>query len=261
MGHGGSLGSPHWQILSPPHSSPLFLSLPRWACRFRAFRLSSWSISRPGCRVELWTPRHSQSWTASRILCSSIRWAPLHRSSRPSPAHCKPRGALQLWLLRCRHAMLACWTRHWRRAVSPGTRRRVHRCPPTVCFFSSPARWWLLDFNRALLLLLRLLTRCLLLAVQIPVGRAGPPPRAPDPSGHCRASTASCRSQWALPDLNRDLGKSSLPRNSFSGVLKRQRRSQSALHCKKSRPSFPPMLQRWGVDGVQLRKDTSLRKW
>ena len=31
-----------------------------------------------------------------------------------------------------------------------------------------------------------------------------PPPRSPDPSGHCRTSTASCRSQWALPDLNRD---------------------------------------------------------
>ena len=70
----------------------------------------------------------------------------------------------------------------------------------------------MLDFNRALLLLLhllrllcllRLLTRRLLLAVQIPVGTAGPPPRAPDPSGHCRTSTASCRSQWALPDLNR----------------------------------------------------------
>ena len=72
--------------------------------------------------------------------------------------------------------------------------------------FSPPARWGLLDFNRALLLLrlLRLLTCRLLLAVQIPVGTAGPPPRAPDPSGHCRTSTASCRSQWALPDLNRD---------------------------------------------------------
>ena len=69
--------------------------------------------------------------------------------------------------------------------------------------FSPPARWGLLDFIRAVLLL-RLLTRRLLLAVQIPVGTAGPPPRAPDPSGHCRTSTASCRSQWALPDLNRD---------------------------------------------------------
>ena len=45
-------------------------------------------------------------------------------------------------------------------------------------------------------------TRRLLLAVQIPVGTAGPPPRAPDPSWHYRTPTA--RSQWALPDLNRD---------------------------------------------------------
>ena len=36
------------------------------------------------------------------------------------------------------------------------------------------------------------------------MGTAGPPPRAPDPSGHCRTSTATSRSQWALPDLNRD---------------------------------------------------------
>ena len=39
---------------------------------------------------------------------------------------------------------------------------------------------------------------------QLAVGTAGPQPRAPDPSGHCRTSTASSRSQWALPDLNRD---------------------------------------------------------
>ena len=70
--------------------------------------------------------------------------------------------------------------------------------------FFSPARWGLLDFNRALLLLrlLRLLTRRLLLAVQIPVGTAG---RVTDRSGHCRTSTATSRSQWALPDLNREI--------------------------------------------------------
>eukprot|EP00435_Cladocopium_sp_Y103_P048245 s1626_g14.t1 len=39
----------------------------------------------------------------------------------------------------------------------------------------------------------------------IPVGNAGPQPRAPDPSGQCRTSTASPRSQWAVPDLNREL--------------------------------------------------------
>ena len=32
-----------------------------------------------------------------------------------------------------------------------------------------------------------------------------PPPRSPDPSGHSRTSTASSRSQWALPDLHREL--------------------------------------------------------
>ena len=51
--------------------------------------------------------------------------------------------------------------------------------------------------------------------LQIPVGTAGPQPRVadrsagpqprlPGRSGHCRTSTASSRSQWALPDLNRD---------------------------------------------------------
>ena len=40
--------------------------------------------------------------------------------------------------------------------------------------------------------------------LQIPVGTAGPQPRLPGRSGHCRTSTATSRSQWALPDLNRD---------------------------------------------------------
>eukprot|EP00435_Cladocopium_sp_Y103_P003351 s4384_g1.t1 len=40
--------------------------------------------------------------------------------------------------------------------------------------------------------------------LQIPVGTAGLQPRAPDSSGHCRASTASPRSQWALPDFDRE---------------------------------------------------------
>ena len=32
-----------------------------------------------------------------------------------------------------------------------------------------------------------------------------PPPCSPDPSGHSRTSTASSRSQWAQPDLHREL--------------------------------------------------------
>eukprot|EP00435_Cladocopium_sp_Y103_P024901 s1510_g6.t1 len=38
----------------------------------------------------------------------------------------------------------------------------------------------------------------------IAVGNAGPQPRGPDPSGQRRTSTASSRSQWATPDLNRE---------------------------------------------------------
>eukprot|EP00435_Cladocopium_sp_Y103_P068203 s235_g31.t1 len=34
-----------------------------------------------------------------------------------------------------------------------------------------------------------------------PSGQRGPQPRAPDPSGQRRTSTASSRSQWALPEL------------------------------------------------------------
>eukprot|EP00435_Cladocopium_sp_Y103_P040801 s1552_g11.t1 len=39
---------------------------------------------------------------------------------------------------------------------------------------------------------------------QIAVGTAGPQPRIPDRNGHCRTSIASSRSQRALPDLNRE---------------------------------------------------------
>ena len=78
----------------------------------------------------------------------------------------------------------------------------------------------MLDFIRAVLLLLRLLrlhlrllrllTRRLLLAVQIPVAdrsghcRTSTATRLPGRSGR-RTSTASSRSQCALPDLNREL--------------------------------------------------------
>ena len=37
---------------------------------------------------------------------------------------------------------------------------------------------------------------------QIRVGTAGLQPQAPDRSGHCQTSVASSRSQWALPDFN-----------------------------------------------------------
>ena len=41
--------------------------------------------------------------------------------------------------------------------------------------------------------------------LQISVGTARPQPRVSDLSGHCRNSTASARSQWALPGLNDEL--------------------------------------------------------
>lgn len=63
------------------------------------------------------------------------------------------------------------------------------------------------DLIRALLLFLLLLTpfsvlllpRHLNRQLLIAVGMAGPQPPAPDRRGHCRSSTASSRSQWALP--------------------------------------------------------------
>ena len=56
---------------------------------------------------------------------------------------------------------------------------------------SPPARWGSLDFIRV--------TSSSFLPSTSPSGLQ---PRAPDLSGHCRTSTASSASQWALPDLN-----------------------------------------------------------
>ena len=82
----------------------------------------------------------------------------------------------------------------------------------TSCVFSPPARWGLLDFIRAVLLLLRLRILSSISSASSsppphppPLSPPPPPPRSPDPSGHSRTSTASARSQWALPDLHREL--------------------------------------------------------
>ena len=72
------------------------------------------------------------------------------------------------------------------------------------------------------------------------MGTAGPQPRAPDLSGHCRASVMSSRSQWALPDLNRELQISvALPDSQTpermsdrtSAVEVRQCRLRSGVRC------------------------------
>ena len=44
---------------------------------------------------------------------------------------------------------------------------------------------------------------------QVPAGSGGPHLQAPDRSGHCHTSTASSRSQWALPDSNSKLATAS----------------------------------------------------
>ena len=60
------------------------------------------------------------------------------------------------------------------------------------------------------------------------VGTGGPQPRAPDLSGHWRTSTASARSQWALPDLN---GK----RQSSVGIAGHQRQApELSGYCRTS---------------------------
>ena len=121
--------------------------------------------------------------------------------------------------------------------------------------FSAPARWGLLDFIRAVLLLLRLLcllrllTRRLLLAVQIPVGTAGPPPRAPDCSGHCRTSTASCRSQWALPDLNRDF------QVAVGSAGPQPRLPDRSGHCRTSTATSRSQWALPDLNGKNVRKD------
>ena len=125
---------------------------------------------------------------------------------------------------------LLCWKRHWslratsrtKRAATPGvgcagrTRHvlveyfkvfdqsglvsmaheyKVEQCGRYKHFFryfSPPARWGLLY---------RFYQSC----SPPPPPHPPPPPRSPDPSGHCRTSTATSRSQWALPDFNREL--------------------------------------------------------
>ena len=135
---------------------------------------------------------------------------------------------------------------------------------------SPPARWGLLDFIRAVLLrllhllcLLRLLTRRLLLAVQIPVGTAGPQPRelqiavgtaGPQPrlpgrSGHCPTSTASSRSQWALPDLNREL---QIPVGTAGPQPRLPDRSG---HCRTSTATSRSQWALPDLNGKNVRKD------
>ena len=74
---------------------------------------------------------------------------------------------------------------------------------------SPPARWRSLDFIKGirgasrlpLPSAFRLYFHLRLLNCEL-VGAAGPQPRGPDLSGHCRTPTTRARSQWALPGPN-----------------------------------------------------------
>ena len=65
--------------------------------------------------------------------------------------------------------------------------------------------------------------------LQISVGSAGPQPRAPKPSGHCRTPTVSTRAQWALQDVTRE-------RQISMGTVKTQHQPFPTFqnHCNRS---------------------------
>eukprot|EP00435_Cladocopium_sp_Y103_P006380 s5639_g2.t1 len=65
---------------------------------------------------------------------------------------------------------------------------------------------------------------------QIAAGTARPQPRVPDRSGHCRTSTASPGSQWALPDSNRE------PQIQVGTAGPEPRAPDPSGHCRTSMP-------------------------
>ena len=83
--------------------------------------------------------------------------------------------------------------------------------------------------------------------LQIAVGTAGPPPRAQDPSGHCRTSTASSRSQWALPDLNREL--------QIAVGTAGPRLPDRSGHCRTSTATSRSQWALPDLNGKNVRKD------
>ena len=85
--------------------------------------------------------------------------------------------------------------------------------------------------------------------LQIPVGTAGPPPRAPDPSGHSRTSTATSRSQWALPDLNRDF------QVAVGTAGPQPRLPDRSGHCRTSTATSRSQWALPDINGKNVRKD------
>ena len=68
--------------------------------------------------------------------------------------------------------------------------------------------------------------------LQISVG-TGPQPRASDLSGHRQTSTASSRSQWALPGLNRELQSSQRALTSIASARHSQM-STASVWCQSA---------------------------
>ena len=76
-----------------------------------------------------------------------------------------------------------------------------------------------------------------------------PPPRSPDPSGHSRTSTASSRSQWALPDLHRDFQVA-------VGTAEPQPRLPGRSgHCRTSTATSRSQWALPDLNGKNVRKD------
>ena len=164
-----------------------------------------------------------------------------------------------MYVYTCNYIVLSFDSANWNQLKLKKSLIRMVKSQWTPLFpvFFPHLRRGLLDFSRAVLLLLRLrllhllrlLTRRLLLAVQIPVGTAGPQPRLPGRSGHCRTSTASSRSQWALPDLNREL---QIPVGTAGPQPRLPDRSG---HCRTSTATSRSQWALPDLNGKNVRKD------
>ena len=77
--------------------------------------------------------------------------------------------------------------------------------------------------------------------LRIAVGTSGPQAQASDRSGHCRTSTVSSRSQWALPDLNRK--RQAPDRSGQCRTSTASSRSQWAVKCEIAAGTTGPQPQ------------------
>eukprot|EP00435_Cladocopium_sp_Y103_P012584 s55_g3.t1 len=100
----------------------------------------------------------------------------------------------------------------------------------------------------------------LLFAVQISLGTPGPRLPAPNPSGHCRTSSASSRSHWALLDficqLQSALGTAGLQRRLPDSSAGRQPRlPDRSGHC---RTSAATARSQWAMPGFSGDRESAI---